>query len=151
MEPGREIERRNYSVYCISSCSRAPFNSAFVPNFQILMHPLAFTPLSPTFEFFVDSEGRMRQERSSMESIRSPFHRIFSFLSRWKASCEVDEDERVERRKDTARRIARCDAMYASNERTITPRPAARAEDEDGPWAPCEIIITLHDPRHNAV
>lgn len=22
----------------------------------------------------------------------------------------------------------------------------------DGPWAPCEIIITLHDdPRHNAV
>lgn len=26
-------------------------------------------------------------------------------------------------------------------------------EDEKrrGPWAPCEIIITLHDPRHNAV
>lgn len=101
---------------------------------------------------FISREERTREQASRRDPTRSSSS--IRILPRRRAECRVESMRDGWKKKKKERRTARGesrDAMYASNERTITPcLPCAERMRRDGPWAPCEIIITLHDPRHNA-
>ena len=74
----------------------------------------------------------------------------FSALSSRCTEKKVPETTRAtragEKKKTTKRREKRRTGVKRKNNYI-----AAERIRRDRPWAPCEIIITLHDPRHNVV